>query len=75
MRVRFPILFTFLLTVISAKSQYYYKDILLTRQNQDNWKSYTHRKYGRWIFKAWMPTMSRPRDSAVRKPFPAITVP
>ena len=44
MRVRFPILFTFLLTVISAKSQYYYKDILLTRQNQDNWKSYNAQK-------------------------------
>jgi hypothetical protein len=36
--------FVLLLTVFSAKSQYYYKDIVLTRQNQDNWKSYHDRK-------------------------------
>jgi YD repeat-containing protein len=40
MRVRFSILIVFLLEVFSAKSQYYYKDILLTKQNQENWKTY-----------------------------------
>jgi YD repeat-containing protein len=40
MRLRFPMLIVFLLAVFSAKSQYYYKDILLTRQNQENWKSF-----------------------------------
>ena len=39
MRGRFLIVVCFLLTAFSAKSQYYYKDIVLTRQNQDNWKS------------------------------------
>jgi YD repeat-containing protein len=38
MRGRFLIVVCFLLVVFSAKSQYYYKDIVLTRQNQDNWK-------------------------------------
>jgi hypothetical protein len=33
-----------MLLVISAKSQYYYKDILLTQQNQDNWKSLRNQK-------------------------------
>jgi hypothetical protein len=41
---RFPIMIVFLLAVFAATSQYYYKDILLTRQNQDNWKSYRDRK-------------------------------
>jgi hypothetical protein len=43
MRVRFSLIIFFLLTAISAKSQYYFKDILLTRQNQDNCKSYRDR--------------------------------
>jgi YD repeat-containing protein len=44
MHVRFSILILFLLTVFSAKSQYYYKDIVLTRQNQQNWKSFHDQK-------------------------------
>jgi hypothetical protein len=40
----FPVFFAFLLTGFSAKSQYYYKDILLTRQNQANWKAYHDQK-------------------------------
>jgi hypothetical protein len=40
MRARFSIIIVFLLVVFSAKSQYFYKDILLARQNQDNWKSF-----------------------------------
>jgi hypothetical protein len=44
MRVRFHILIVFLLVAFSAKSQYYYRDILLTRQNQDNWKSFHDQK-------------------------------
>src|SRR5260221_11715316 len=38
MRVRLPLLIVFLLTIFTAKSQYYFKDIVLTRQNQANWK-------------------------------------
>jgi hypothetical protein len=34
----------FLFIVFSGKSQYFYKDILLARQNQDNWKSYYNQK-------------------------------
>lgn len=44
MRVGFSFLVVFLLTGFQASSQYYYKDILLTRQNQENWKSYRDRK-------------------------------
>ncbi|MDP9043119.1 MAG: hypothetical protein M3N30_14160, partial [Bacteroidota bacterium] len=40
MRIGFPVLFIFLLMGFSVKSQYFYKDILLSRQNQDNWKLY-----------------------------------
>ena len=40
MRVRIPLLIVSLLTIISGKSQYYFKDIVLTRQNQANWKLY-----------------------------------
>ncbi len=40
----FPLLLCSFLTGFSAKSQYYYKDILLTRQNQENWKSYHDQK-------------------------------
>jgi hypothetical protein len=40
MYIRFPVIIFFLLAFFSAKSQYYYKDILLTRQNQENWKLY-----------------------------------
>jgi len=39
MRVWFTLLVLFLLATSSAKSQYYYKDIVLTRQNQENWTS------------------------------------
>jgi hypothetical protein len=38
MRVRISVIIAFLLIFSSAQSQYYYKDIILTRQNQDNWK-------------------------------------
>ena len=41
---RFPITFVFLLTFFSARSQYYYKDILLMRQNQAGWKSFRVQK-------------------------------
>jgi YD repeat-containing protein len=44
MRVRFPILILFLSAVFSAKSQYYYRDIVLTRQSQENWKLYRDQK-------------------------------
>ncbi len=44
MRVRFSIIIVFLLAFFSVKSQYYYKDIVLARQNQDNWKSYRDQK-------------------------------
>ena len=40
MRLRFFILIMSMLTAFSVKSQYFFKDILLTRNNQDNWKSY-----------------------------------
>jgi hypothetical protein len=36
--------FVFLTTVFSVKSQYYYKDIVLTRQNQESWKSFHDKK-------------------------------
>lgn len=38
MRVRTPLLIVSLLTIFTARSQYYYKDIVLTRQNEKNWK-------------------------------------
>ncbi|HEV3221292.1 MAG TPA: hypothetical protein VGZ90_00365 [Puia sp.] len=41
---RFPIIIFFLLLTFSSKSQYYYKDIVLTKQNQDNWKSLRNQK-------------------------------
>jgi hypothetical protein len=41
---RIPITFVFLLAFFSARSQYYYKDILLTRQNQAGWKSFHDQK-------------------------------
>jgi len=44
MRVRIPLLIVFLLTIFTAKSQYYYKDIVLTRQNQANWKLFHDHK-------------------------------
>jgi YD repeat-containing protein len=44
MHLRFPLLIVFILVVFSAKSQYYYKDIVLTRQNQENWKSFRDQK-------------------------------
>jgi YD repeat-containing protein len=44
MRVRFPLMIVFLLTIFAAKSQYYYKDIVLTRQNQANWKLFRDQK-------------------------------
>jgi hypothetical protein len=34
----------FLVAFFSAKSQYYYKDIVLTRENQANWKNYRDQK-------------------------------
>jgi YD repeat-containing protein len=40
MHLRFLTLIVFLLAVFTAKSQYYYKDIVLTRQNQQNWRSF-----------------------------------
>jgi hypothetical protein len=39
-RVRISVIFFLLLATFTAKCQYYYKDILLTRQNQENWKSF-----------------------------------
>jgi hypothetical protein len=44
MRERISLIFVLLLIVFSANSQYYYKDILLARQNQDNWKSFHDKK-------------------------------
>lgn len=44
MHVRFFLLFIFLLNVLPAKSQYYYKDIVLSRQNQENWKAFRDQK-------------------------------
>ncbi|HEY4936419.1 MAG TPA: hypothetical protein VII44_07555, partial [Puia sp.] len=44
MKGRFPLVFVFLMVANSARSQYYYKDIVLSRQNQDNWKSLREQK-------------------------------
>lgn len=41
---RFPITILLLMAVCSAKSQYYYKDIVLSKQNQENWKSLKDQK-------------------------------
>jgi hypothetical protein len=37
---RYFLALIFTLTALSGNSQYYYKDILVTRQTQDSWKSY-----------------------------------
>jgi hypothetical protein len=44
MHIRFFILFIILLNVLQAESQYYYKDIVLSRQNQENWKAFRDQK-------------------------------
>ncbi len=44
MRVRFSMFIAFLLIAGSSKSQYFYKDLVLTKQNQDNWTSFRARK-------------------------------
>ena len=44
MRVRISAIIAFLLVSTTIKSQYYYKDIVLTRQNQENWKSFRDQK-------------------------------
>jgi YD repeat-containing protein len=41
---RLTLIIVFLLTMCSARSQYYYKDIVLSRQNQENWKSLRDQK-------------------------------
>ena len=38
------IVLIFTLSALSANSQYYYKDILVNRQTQENWKSYSSNK-------------------------------
>jgi hypothetical protein len=44
MRERISLLFVLMLVVFSANAQYYYKDILLARQNQENWKAFHDQK-------------------------------
>jgi YD repeat-containing protein len=44
MRGRFPFIIALLMAACSAKSQYYYKDIILSKQNQENWKSLRDQK-------------------------------
>ena len=44
MRVRIFMMIVLSLSLVAAKSQYFYKDILLTRQNQENWKSFHDQK-------------------------------
>jgi hypothetical protein len=44
MRERIYLIFVFLLVVFSGNSQYYYKDVLLGRQNQENWKTFHDQK-------------------------------
>ncbi len=39
MAPRFLSIGIFLMMVFSGRSQYYYKDIMLTRQNRETWKS------------------------------------
>ena len=40
MHERISFIFVLLMVVFKSDAQYYYKDILLSRQNQDNWKSF-----------------------------------
>src|SRR5579864_9089008 len=40
MRERISFIFVLLMVAFKADAQYYYKDILLSRQNQENWKSF-----------------------------------
>ncbi len=44
MRERVSLIVVLLLVVFTANSQYYYKDILLARQNQENWKAFHDKK-------------------------------
>jgi len=44
MYTRFSLLIVFGLGFMAARSQYYFKDIVLTKQNQENWKSYLKNK-------------------------------
>ena len=44
MHIRFSLLVVLGVGFLSAKSQYYYKDIVLVRQNQENWKLYLNQK-------------------------------
>ncbi len=44
MRGRFPLIIALLMASGSARSQYYYKDIILSRQNQENLKSLKEQK-------------------------------
>lgn len=44
MRERISLIVVLLLAVFTANSQYYYKDILLTRQNQETWKTFHDKK-------------------------------
>src|ERR1700750_551866 len=44
MRERFSLIFVLLLVALTLNAQYYYKDILLSRQNQDNWKAFHDKK-------------------------------
>jgi hypothetical protein len=44
MRVRMSLIFVSFQIAFSANAQYYYKDILLARQNQENWKSFHDKK-------------------------------
>jgi antitoxin component YwqK of YwqJK toxin-antitoxin module len=40
MREKIFFIFVLLMVVFKADAQYYYKDVLLSRQNQENWKSF-----------------------------------
>jgi len=44
---RYFMMLVFILTAVSASSQYYYKDILANRQTQDTWKAYFTNKVGK----------------------------
>lgn len=44
MRDRLSLLFILVLIFCTADAQYYYKDILLGRQNQENWKAFHDKK-------------------------------
>jgi YD repeat-containing protein len=41
---RLSLIFVLLLVVFTVNAQYYYKDILLSRQNQENWKAFHDKK-------------------------------